>query len=32
VRYGRIELEVVATSGRGVREVRARLLPPDADA
>lgn len=32
VRYDRIELEVVATSGRGVRQVRARLLPPETDA
>jgi CBS domain containing-hemolysin-like protein len=32
VRYGRIELEVLATSGRGVRDVRARLVPEDPDA
>jgi CBS domain containing-hemolysin-like protein len=32
VRYGRIELEVLAISGRGVREVRARLLPAEPDA
>jgi CBS domain containing-hemolysin-like protein len=32
VRYGRIELEVLAISGRGVREARARLLPADPDA
>ena len=27
VDYGRLRLEVTATSGRGVREVRASLLP-----
>jgi CBS domain containing-hemolysin-like protein len=32
VRYGRIELEVLAISGRGVREVRAVLLPAGPDA
>jgi len=32
VRYDRIELEVTAISGRGVRDVRARLLPPVSDA
>jgi CBS domain containing-hemolysin-like protein len=32
VRYGRIELEVLAISGRGVREVRAKLLPAEPDA
>jgi len=32
VRYDRIELEVLAISGRGVREVRAKLLPPAPDA
>ena len=31
VRYGRIELEVLAVSGRGVRQVHARLLSPDAE-
>jgi CBS domain containing-hemolysin-like protein len=29
VDYGRLRLEVTATSGRGVREVRASLLPED---
>ena len=29
VDYGRLRLEVTATSGRGVREVRASLLPDD---
>jgi CBS domain containing-hemolysin-like protein len=28
VQYGRIRLEVTATSGRGVRQARATLLPP----
>ncbi len=32
VRYGRIEFEVLAISGRGVREVRAKLLPAEPDA
>ncbi len=32
VRYDRIELEVLGISGRGVREVRARLLPADPEA
>jgi CBS domain containing-hemolysin-like protein len=31
VRYDRIELDVVAISGRGVKQVRARLLPPPGD-
>jgi CBS domain containing-hemolysin-like protein len=28
VEHGRIRLEVTATSGRGVKHARARLLPP----
>jgi CBS domain containing-hemolysin-like protein len=28
VEYGRLRVEVTATSGRGVREARAQLLPP----
>jgi CBS domain containing-hemolysin-like protein len=28
VRYDRVEIEVISTSGRGVGEVRAMLLPP----
>jgi CBS domain containing-hemolysin-like protein len=28
VQYGRVRLEVTATSGRGVRQARAILLPP----
>ncbi|HXT68649.1 MAG TPA: hemolysin family protein [Vicinamibacterales bacterium] len=31
VRYGRIRLEVTTTSGRGVRQARAILLPPSED-
>ncbi len=31
VRHGRIEIEVLVVSGRGVREARARLLPGDTD-
>ena len=31
VDYGRLRLEVTATSGRGVREVRASLLPESLD-
>jgi hypothetical protein len=31
VDYGRIQLEVTATSGRGVREVKARLLEAKAE-
>ncbi|HUF46584.1 MAG TPA: hemolysin family protein [Vicinamibacterales bacterium] len=31
VRYGRVELDVLAISGRGVKQVRARLLPPVED-
>ncbi len=31
VRYDRVRLEVTATSGRGVRQARAILLPPDGD-
>jgi CBS domain containing-hemolysin-like protein len=31
VDYGRLRLEVTATSGRGVREVRASLLPEGLD-
>ena len=30
VTYERVRLEVTATSGRGVKEARARLLPPEA--
>jgi CBS domain containing-hemolysin-like protein len=31
VRYGRIDLEVLAISGRGVRAVQARLMPAEPD-
>lgn len=31
VRYGRVEIEVLSVSGRGVGEVRATLLPPGDD-